>query len=137
MKLPGRTAKKIFASPGSFALAVAKQFRANQGVLLAGAVAYYTLLSIIPLLIVILMALSHVVPEDRLLSTLGEYMEFMVPGQSTALVNEVRKFLEHREVVGSILLLAEQFDVHPNQITAGNPNLKAGHARASRLAEFA
>jgi membrane protein len=109
MKILGRTAMKIFASPGSFVLAVAKQFRANQGVLLAGAVAYYTLLSLIPLLILILMALSHVVPEDQLLSTLAEYLEFVVPGQSTALVNEVRKFLEHREVVGGILLVTMLF----------------------------
>jgi YihY family inner membrane protein len=109
MKLFGRTAMKVIASPGSFALAVAKQFRANQGVLLAGAVAYYTLLSLIPLLILILMALSHVVPEDRLLSTLGEYLEFVVPGQSTALVDEVRKFLEHKEVVGGILLVTMLF----------------------------
>jgi YihY family inner membrane protein len=109
MKLLGRTAMKVIASPGSFALAVAKQFRANQGVLLAGAVAYYTLLSLIPLLILILMALSHVVPEDRLLLTLAEYLEFVVPGQSTALVEEVRKFLEHREVVGVILLVTMLF----------------------------
>jgi YihY family inner membrane protein len=109
MKLFGRTARKVFAAPGSFALAVVKQFRANQGVLLAGAVAYYTLLSLIPLLILILMALSHVVPEDRLLSTLAEYLEFVVPGQSTALVEEVRKFLEHKEVVGGILLVTMLF----------------------------
>lgn len=67
----GRTAKKVFKRLGTFALGVIKQFRANQGVLLAGAVAYYTLLSLVPLLILILMALSHVVPEDRLLSTLS------------------------------------------------------------------
>jgi membrane protein len=60
--------KKIFKRPGAFALAVIKQFRANQGVLLAGAVAYYTLLSLVPLLILILMALSHIIAEDRLLS---------------------------------------------------------------------
>jgi uncharacterized BrkB/YihY/UPF0761 family membrane protein len=96
MKLFGRTARKVLANPGSFALAVARQFRANQGVLLAGAVAYYTLLSLIPLLILILMALSHIVPENRLLLTLAEYLEFVVPGQSTALVDEVRKFLEHK-----------------------------------------
>jgi uncharacterized BrkB/YihY/UPF0761 family membrane protein len=81
----GRTAKKIFHQPGAFALAVIKQFRANQGVPLAGAVAYYTLLSLVPLLILILMALSHIVPEDRLLLTLSEYLEFVVPGQSAAL----------------------------------------------------
>jgi membrane protein len=109
MKRFGRTAIKVFAHPGSFAIAVARQFRANQGVLLAGAVAYYTLLSLIPLLILILMALSHIVPEDRLLLTLAEYLEFVVPGQSTALVEEVRKFLEHKEVVGGILLVTMLF----------------------------
>jgi YihY family inner membrane protein len=109
MKILGRTTMKVFAAPGSFALAVAKQFRANQGVLLAGAVAYYTLLSLIPLLILILMALSHVVPEDRLLLTLAEYLEFVVPGQSTALIDEVRKFLEHKEVVGGVLLVTMLF----------------------------
>ncbi|WP_327571216.1 YihY/virulence factor BrkB family protein [Bradyrhizobium sp.] len=109
MKILGRTAMKVFAAPGGFALAVVKQFRANQGILLAGAVAYYTLLSLIPLLILILLALSHLVPEDRLLLTLAEYLEFVVPGQSTALVDEVRKFLEHKEVVGSILLVTMLF----------------------------
>jgi YihY family inner membrane protein len=55
------------------------------------------------------MALSHVVPEDRLLLTLAEYLEFVVPGQSTALVDEVRKFLQHKEVVGGILLVTMLF----------------------------
>src|ERR1700677_2576579 len=105
----GRTAKKIAKQPGGFALAVIRQFRANQGVLLAGAVAYYTLLSLVPLPILILMALSHVIPEDRLLLTLSEYLEFVVPGQSTALVEEVRTFLVHKQVVGSILFLTMLF----------------------------
>ena len=63
----GRTVKKIFKQPGAFALAVVKQFRANHGVLLAGAVAYYTLLSLVPLLILILMALSHIIPTRSLI----------------------------------------------------------------------
>ncbi len=105
----GRTAKKVLRQPGAFALAVIKQFRANQGVLLAGAVAYYTLLSLVPLLILILMALSHLVPEDRLLLTLGEYLEFVVPGQSTALVEEIRTFLAQKQVVGSFLLVTMLF----------------------------
>jgi membrane protein len=105
----GRTAKKILKQPGAFALAVIKQFRANQGVLLAGAVAYYTLLSLVPLLILILMALSHIVPEDRLLSTLNEYLEFVVPGQSATLVQEVRTFLAHKQVVGGILFVTMLF----------------------------
>src|SRR5665811_915902 len=109
MWTPGRTAKKVFKRPGPFALAVIRQFRANQGVLLAGAVAYYTLLSLVPLLILILMALSHIIPEDRLLLTLSEYLEFVVPGQSGALVDEVRTFLAHKEVVGGILFVTMLF----------------------------
>ena len=105
----GRTAKKVFKQPGAFALAVIKQFRANQGVLLAGAVAYYTLLSLVPLLILILMALSHIVPEDRLLLTLSEYLEFVVPGQSAALVEEVRTFLAQKQVVGGFLFVTMLF----------------------------
>src|ERR1700710_3119507 len=105
----GRTAKKVLEQPGGFALAVIKQFRANQGVLLAGAVAYYTLLSLVPLLILMLMALSHIVPEDRLFLTLGEYLDFVVPGQATALVEEVRTFLAQKQVVGGILVVTMLF----------------------------
>ena len=105
----GRAAKKIAKQPGAFVLSVMKQFRANQGVLLAGAVAYYTLLSLVPLLILILMALSHVIPEDRLLLTLREYLEFVVPGQSTAIVEEVRTFLAQKQVVGSVLFVTMLF----------------------------
>ena len=94
---------------GAFVLSVIKQFRANQGVLLAGAVAYYTLLSLVPLLILILVALSHVIPEDRLLMTLSEYLEFVVPGQSTAVVEEVRTFLAQKQVVGSVLFVTMLF----------------------------
>ncbi len=87
-----------------FALRVLKGFRANQGLLLAGAVAYYTLLSLIPLLILMLIALAHVIDQSRLLATLGEYLEFVVPGQAAALVEELRAFLAYRDVIGPVLL---------------------------------
>src|SRR6202158_2453441 len=109
MWIAGRTAKKVLKQPWAFALALVKQFRANQGVLLAGAVAYYTLLSLVPLLILILMALSNVVAEDRLLLTLSEYLEFVGPGQSIALVDEVRTFLAQKQVVGGILFVTLLF----------------------------
>ncbi len=105
----GRRATKVLQQPGAFALAVLKGFRANQGVLLAGAVAYYTLLSLVPLLILALLALSHMFSEDQLLATLREYLEFVVPGQSGALVQELRTFLAHREVVGWVLLVTMLF----------------------------
>ncbi len=109
MKNFARSTTKVLKHPGAFAVAVIKQFRANQGLLLAGAVAYYTLLSLVPLLILMLMALSHVVAEDRLLQVLHEYLEFIVPGQSNALVQELRTFLAHREVVGAFLLMSMLF----------------------------
>ncbi len=97
-------ARKIFAHPAAFALRTLKSFRANQGLLLAGAVAYYALLSIVPLLILSVIALSHYVDQGALLQTLGRYLEWLVPGQSSAIVDELSNFLEHRDVVGWVLL---------------------------------
>lgn len=94
----------VLTHPGTFALQVLKGFRANQGLLLAGAVAYYALLSIVPLMIVTVIALSHVIDQAELLETLGRYLEWLIPGQSKALVGELGSFLTHREVVGWVLL---------------------------------
>jgi len=101
-----RPSSLIIAHPLRFIGVVLSRFRANQGLLLAGAVAYYTLLSLIPLLILLLIALSHVIDEARLLATLSEYLEFVVPGQSTAIVDELRGFLAHRETIGGVLLVS-------------------------------
>ncbi len=99
----------ILKNPGGFALCVLRAFRKNQGLLLAGAVAYYTLLSLIPLLILMLIALSHVIDQAKLLSTMTEYLDFIVPGQSGALVGELRAFLEHGQVIGGVLLVTMVF----------------------------
>src|SRR5437764_8342794 len=99
-----RPSSLIIAHPLRFIGVVLSRFRANQGLLLAGAVAYYTLLSLIPLLILMLIALSHIIDESRLLATLGEYLEFVVPGQASALVEELRAFLANRDVIGPVLL---------------------------------
>jgi len=97
--------REVLRHPGAFALRVIKAFRANQGLLLAGAVAYYALLSLIPLLILLMIALSHFIDQTQLLATLNEYLQFMVPGQSDLLVEELRTFLKHREAVSGVLLL--------------------------------
>jgi YihY family inner membrane protein len=88
---------------------VLKAFRKNQGLLLAGAVAYYALLSVVPLLILAVIALSQVIDQAELLSTLGRYLEWLVPGQSKAIVGELRNFLDHRQVVGWLLLVTMLF----------------------------
>jgi membrane protein len=94
----------VLKHPGAFALQTLKAFRANQGLLLAGAVAYYALLSIVPLLILTVIALSYVIDQAELLVTLGRYLEWLVPGQSQTIVAELTNFLDHREVIGWVLL---------------------------------
>ena len=96
-------ARRVLRDPAGFAWRTLKAFRANQGLLLAGAVAYYALLSIVPLLILIVIALSHVIDQAALLATLGRYLEWLVPGQSAALVRELSNFLDHRELIGWVL----------------------------------
>ena len=104
MRARGRRARLVFAHPGRFALNTLKAFRANQGLLLAGAVAYYALLSIVPLLILSVIALSHWTDQAFLLATIGRYLEFVTPGQSSAIIGELGQFLTHRDVVGWVLL---------------------------------
>lgn len=104
MQLISPQAAHIASHPAEFAIATLKAFRANQGLLLAGAVAYYALLSIVPLLILIVIALSHVIDQAELLQTLGRYLEWLVPGQSRAIVTELANFLAHRDVMGLLLL---------------------------------
>jgi len=103
MKLEPQAAY-VLRHPSAFALQVFKGFRANQGLLLAGAVAYYALLSIVPLLILIAIALSHVVDQAALLEALDRYIGWLAPGESHFLLDELTHFLTHREVMGWVLL---------------------------------
>src|SRR5476649_2178486 len=103
-RVPAR-ATEILKSPLAFSLQVLKAFQANQGLLLAGAVAYYALLSIVPLLILMVIALSHVIDQELLLATLRRALEYVVPGEGDAVVEELSAFLDHRDLVGWVLLI--------------------------------
>jgi membrane protein len=104
-----KAAAYVAGHPLAFAVQTLKGFRANQGLLLAGAVAYYSLLSIVPLLILIVVALSHLIEQAELLQTLRRYLEWLVPGQSGPVVAELAHFLEHRDVIGWVLLATMLF----------------------------
>jgi len=54
-------------------------------------------------------ALSHYVPQDALLRTLARYLEWLMPGQSGAIVGELENFMAHREVIGWVLLASMLF----------------------------
>jgi YihY family inner membrane protein len=92
-----------------FLLKVMRDFKRNQGMLLSGAVAYYTLLSIVPMSILALIVLSHFVKEEQLLQTLSTYLELLIPGYAATLTSEVRVFLGDRKVVGIIGFLIMLF----------------------------
>jgi membrane protein len=93
-------ARKIAGHPLAFAVQTVRTFHANQGLLLAGGVAYYTLLSILPLMILLVIILSHVIDAGRLMETLARYLDIVAPGQSGPLIGELRSFIAHREVIG-------------------------------------
>src|SRR5689334_12129647 len=103
MRLP-TPARKILARPGAFAWQTLKAFKAHQGLLLAGAVAYYALLSIVPLLILIAIALTQWIEPALLLEALERYLEWLIPGEADAIVKELANFLEHKQVIGWLLL---------------------------------
>ncbi len=102
-------ASVVLKHPGAFAIRVLRAFRANQGYLLAGAVAYNTLLSILPLLILILIVMANFVEETALLTTLGRYLELVVPGESDVIMGELAVFLQHRHVIGWVLVVTLLF----------------------------
>jgi membrane protein len=93
----------------SFLLRVLRSFKRNQGILLSGAVAYYTLLSIVPMSILILIVLSHFIDEVQLFHTLSTYIEMVIPGYAATLTEQARIFLAHRKVIGIIGLLVMLF----------------------------
>ena len=104
MKYLSQSALQVLIHPVSFVLLTFKGFRKNQGFLLAGAIAYYALLSVVPFLILTVMALSHLVDQAELLGTLKRYLEWLVPSQSSALLADLNRFLENGVAIGLVLL---------------------------------
>jgi membrane protein len=109
MPRPQPTWRKIANQPRRFALQVLSAFQKNQGLLLSGALAYYVLLSVIPLFTFLLLMLSHVVDAAALMTTLRRYIGLIIPGDSTAVLEQVRNVLEHREIAGWVVLAAMLF----------------------------
>ena len=99
----------ILAHPLAFLWQAVKGFRANQGLLLAGAVAYYALLSIVPFLMLTVVVLSHFISPAEVLDTLRRYLELLVPSQSAAIASEVAHFLDTRDLITWVLVVTMLF----------------------------
>ncbi|MBK7331586.1 MAG: YihY/virulence factor BrkB family protein [Betaproteobacteria bacterium] len=102
-------AVEIARHPWPFVVEVFREFGRNHGLLLAGAVAYYMLLSILPLLILLLVVLSNVLDPDALLATLARYLDLVVPGHTKNIIDDLAGFLRHRAAVSGVILLTILF----------------------------
>lgn len=97
----------VLRHPGRFLLDVLYGFRENQGLLLAGAVAYYTLLSVIPVFALVLIVLSQFIEPALLLETVTTMLAMVAPIRSEVLATHLEAFLVDWKVIGimGVLLL--------------------------------
>ena len=99
----------ILQRPGKFLWRVLVGFKRNQGLLLAGAVAYYTLLSVIPMLALILVGLSHFIEEEQLYNTILTNLKLVIPAYAESVTGQVWGFLARRQLVGIVGILVMLF----------------------------
>jgi membrane protein len=95
----------VISHPGRFLFDVLRGFRDNQGMLLAGAVAYYTLLSIIPVFALVLIVLSQFIEQQLLLDTVSTILALAAPIRSEVLATHLEAFLSHWKVIGTMGIL--------------------------------
>ncbi len=102
--MPGLSARlrTVAAHPLQFTWRVLVRFRGNQGLLLASAVAYNALLSMIPMLALFTIALSQIVDPLFVLETTQEYLMLVAPNQAEVLTEQLGLFLANWKVVGII-----------------------------------
>lgn len=84
---------------------VLRGFQENQGLLLAGAVAYYTLLSIIPVFALVLIVLSYFIDTPLLFETLSTFLMMATPMRIDTLSTHLETFLANWRVIGSVGIL--------------------------------
>jgi YihY family inner membrane protein len=109
MRLISRATEHVLRHPLAFGRQTVRAFTGNQGMLLASAIANYALLSVLPLLILSVIALSHVIEPAELFDTLGRYLEWLVPSQSEAVLADVSSFLDNGATIGVVLLVTMLF----------------------------
>lgn len=99
----------VLHNPLGFVGDVLSSFRASQGFLLAGAVAYYTLLSIVPMFALILVALSQLIEPQRLLDITQGYLALVVPGKAPELIAQIEAFIDNWKLFGVVGLVVMLF----------------------------
>ena len=71
--------------------------------------AYYTLLSIVPMFALILVVLSQVIQPQLLLEITQSYLALVAPGKASALMEQIKIFIDNWKLVGVVGLLVMLF----------------------------
>jgi membrane protein len=85
-----------------FVARVVGAFLGNHGILLAGGVGYNALLSLIPLLTLLVAALSVFFDKGRILDILRTELKLLVPQHTDAILEAVRTFLENQAAASAV-----------------------------------
>ena len=94
---------------GSFLVRVLSHLSKNHALLLAGGIAYNLLLSIVPLLTVLLVGLTHVLDRQHLLDIVRGQLSLLIPTQGQAITDQVALLIDNADVNGRIGILVLLF----------------------------
>jgi len=83
-----------------FAISLQKDFSKNQGYLLSGALAFYILLSLIPLLILTVIVLANIIDEATLLEIISNQLSGLFPAAMDSFVSQVQHAYSSRTLFG-------------------------------------
>lgn len=86
----------------AFVARVLRDFWAHRGLMMAAALAYTTLISLVPLIAVVLAALALVFDEAQIVAILGAEIALLLPGQADALIAEIERFHAERTLIGGV-----------------------------------
>jgi len=99
--MKGKTVRDTALHLARFALRVLRDFfLRNNGLILTGAVAYNTLLSLIPLSAVLVVIFSQFFEKDLILEAISTEVSLIAPGVAPMLNDVLESFLKSRELAG-------------------------------------
>lgn len=92
-----------------FGVRVVSSFLRNRGILLAGGVGYNALLSLVPLLTLLVAALTLFFDEGRILDALRPQLQLMIPQHADSILQAVQDFLRNHAATSLLSVAALLF----------------------------
>jgi len=81
----------------------------NHALLLAGGIAYNVMLSIVPMLTVLLAALTHLLDRQQLLDMVSRELALLIPSQAQTITDQVETLIDNADVIGGVGILVLLF----------------------------